>query len=220
MNYFRNTLILALLAGAILVQQADAKISRVAKRMGFIELHGSYANPIGTINGFPIDGGEFFDQGRHVESDAKDTYGGTGSFGLRFGAMRGGITQFSLGLRYTKFAYVDKPEWSLTPEYDFSSFDFDMDFNVRMLNFRTSNFSPFIGIGTGAGLIRAHAKGLNSEYTISFVMMANFGVEMKLWENPDAALSLASVNSYQFIATNDRPRYFTIGAALRYYVSP
>lgn len=217
---FRKTLLMACLA-LITAGAAEAGITRVSKRLSFVEFYAGYAKPVGTVDGYPVQYGEFLIGGDPVDADANDIYNTTSSFGLRLGQIVAGHTLVSFGLQYSNLRVLDDPEWSVVPETDFETYDLDFDLNFRFLDFSSSPFSPYVGVGVLAGLIRAHGTGVETEYTGTIGLTANFGAELKVWEGGSGgAMTLASVNDYQLVATGDRPRYLNIGGALRYYFLP
>ncbi len=217
---FRKTLLIGCLA-LLFAGAAEAAITRVSKRLGFVEFYAGYAKPVGTVDGYPVQYGEFLIGDEVVDADAEDIYNTISSFGLRFGQIVGGHTQVSFGLQYSNLRVLDDPEWSVVPETDFETYDLDFDLNFRFFNLTSSPFSPYIGAGLLAGLVRAHGTGIETEYTGTVGVTANFGAELKIWEsNRGGVMTIASVNDYQLVATGDRPRYLNIGGALRYYFLP
>ena len=101
-------------------------------------------------------------------------------------------------------------------------YDFDFNLNYLFANITEFPLAPYAGVGFTGGLTAATAKGYDSESRIEVLARVNFGLEFKFWQSASkrSFLTVASVNSYDFVASGDRPRHLYMGGALKYYFRP
>ena len=60
------------------------------------------------------------------------------------------------------------------------------------------------------------------ENELKFTVSVNFGADIKVWTAPSGRsyVALSSVNSWDLLASGQRPRYLNIGGAIKYYFRP
>ena len=220
--------IIATIVILILTASQVAALGRVARRYNVLDFYSGTSSPVGkydNIAGFYdiVDG-----NGRPVEVDADNIYKPTFHLGLNYGQLRNDKMLVTVGFRYTSVAQQEGMALIFlsgdgpSAEAKLRQFDLDFNFNYMFLNIVQRSFAPYVGVGFRAGFTSARAKGFESESRLNTVLAGNFGAELKLWENAKkrAFLTVASVNSYDLFSTGDRPKYFNLGAALKYYFRP
>lgn len=211
-------LLVILMAGAVLITatSADAALKKVARRYNVIETFGGYFTPIGSISGV---GSLSFGSG--VEYDADQVLGGSGSFGLSIGQVRNNHLLLSVGFAYTKLPHTDFLEY--TPiDPNFRMYDFGINVNYFASNVSTALFNPYVGLGFKLSFLGIGGKGTSSEYDVNTILALNFGVDLNIYSAPSGRsyFAISSVNSYDFAAPDDRPKYLQIGAGLKYFYRP
>jgi len=199
-------------------------VTRVAKKLNFLEIGAGYASPVGKYDNF--NSFNFMN-----EANADRVFDPSFSIGVSIGQLRNRWL-VSLGAVYTKvnqldtfvvgdYLYYFGPEGGLVVP-DFHQFDLRLNVNYQFTDLTSMNFAPYAGIGLAAGMISMTASGYASEYDINSLLSANFGVEFKLWSSADKRkfITLASVNSYDLLSSGYRPRNLNIGGAIKVYARP
>ena len=216
---FVLTLILTLVIGS-----SASAIVRVAPTWSFVQFHGGYTVPFGDYNGIPT--WEFYDPTvqEFINFDADELYDPSFAIGVNVGQIRGGHLAYSIGFRFMKHALKDFPIENEEGLIDFPvnidvyQYDVDLDLNYYLANTNVSTISPYFGIGVAAGITNVDYKIGANENDGNVVFRVNAGFDLKLTQAAAPTYwALASVNSYDLLASGDRPRYLTIGGALRYY---
>lgn len=203
---------------------ADGSMVRVARRYTVVDFNGGYSTPIGKYGGIGVIDFEN-SRGQTVELDADRVYDPTFHVGLNYGQLRNNHMQWAIGFRYTKVNQLDRfvvedQTLKFAPEKpSIHQLDIDFNFNYLLTNITEGWIAPYAGIGTRAGLTTFSAEGVESESEINLGVCLNFGAEVKLWQHPQGRsfVTFASVNSYDFWASGDKPRFFNIGGAVKYY---
>ena len=225
---FAKTAMLLALILPMLVSPINGEIVRVARRYNVIDFYGGSSSPVGKYDGLAgfVD---FMDEQRQlVEVDGDKVYDPTYQLGLSYGQLRNNQMLLEIGFRYTRIEQAgDNPliffaSDGLTAEAKLHQYDLDINLNYLFMNIIEQSFAPYVGVGFRAGFTNASASGFESESHINTVLAANVGAELKLWEGARkrSFVTLASVNSYDLLASGDRPRYMNIGGALKYYFRP
>jgi hypothetical protein len=216
-------LVLALLLTLSVSSPASA-IVRVTPTWSFVQFHGGYTVPFGDYAGIPT--WKFLDPSvqQLVEFSADELYDPSYALGVNFGQIRGGHLSYSIGFRFSKHALRDFPIENDDGIIDFPvnidlyQYDLDLDLNYYLANINVATISPYIGLGLGFGITNVDYKIGRNENDGNVVFRANAGFDLKLTETAAPTYwALSSVNSYDLLASGDRPRYLTIGGALRYY---
>ncbi len=205
-------------------------ISKVAARynvMGFTvssaQPHGSYGR-IGIGNYEVVFLNEF---NQPFEFDADKLYDNSFAYGLNYGRLINKNTVFNVG-----FSFVDA---EISDEFkNFFSvnsymrilrlrmYNVDFNWNYYFMSPINQGFAPYAGVGLQAGLLSASVKGFSSESDFVMATAFNFGVDLTVWKakNKMSTLALSSVNTYQFYASDSRPKYMTFGLGLKYFFRP
>lgn len=214
---------LVILTGLLLATAIPSHaVVRAPRQMNFLEISAGYNQPWGEYNGVPTF--EFIDGGRHYEVDADDLYSAGPSFGIHYGRIAQGRLAMAIGFRYTHPVLEETVDLSAERYLDFRDFDVnlyegDINFNYYLANLNTSPFAPYVGVGVQAGIASFSAEGYDSRNDFSSALSLNFGLDLTLYRsaNDGSFMTLASINSLNVLASNDRPKNLTIGGGLRYY---
>lgn len=233
MHRLAKTAMLLAVILPLLAAPVNSEIIRVARRYSVIDFYGGTSSPVGKYDGLAgfVD---FTDaNGRPADVDADVLFDPTVQLGLRYGELRNSKMLLTIGFRWTKVEAININDLTtvnrtgLAIFFDpkkpgLNQYDLDINFNYLFMSIVDRSFSPYVGVGFRAGVTTATAKGFNSESRINTVLAANVGAELKLWESEKkrSFLTLASVNSYDLLASGDRPKYLNIGGALKYYFRP
>ena len=225
--------VIATIVILILMTSQAAALGRVARRYNVIDFYGGTSSPVGKYDGLAgfVDFTDADDRPADVDGDV--LYDPTFHLGINYGQLRNNRMLVTVGFRWTKIEAINLLGLNtvrreglailLDPRKpSINQYDLDFDFNYMFLSIAQGSFAPYVGVGFRAGFTSVTAKGFESESRLNTVLAANFGAELKLWEHAQkrAFLTVASVNSYDLLSTGDRPRYFNLGAALKYYFRP
>ena len=240
-----KTTLLVVLLVCVIAGTTNAGLVKVPKRYNVIDFIGGYSLPVGKYDGLAgfVD---FENQaGRPVDIDADRLYDPSYHFGFNYGQIRNNHILFSVGFRFTHIDHISlaaatvedlapdmEPGDALTISGYQMFFEpkkpsvnmYDLDFNLNYLFSNVTEFpvAPYAGVGVTGGLTAATAKGYDSESRIEVLARVNFGLEFKFWQaaSKRSFLTVASINSYDFVASGDRPRHLYLGGALKYYFRP
>ncbi len=194
---------------------ADAALVRVAKRYNYLTFFGGYSSPIGEYDG--VGDTDFEDPlGRDVSIDADDLYDPTFHVGVNYGQLRNNHIAFNVGFRYTKVKH--QLDFNVA-DVNINQYDIDLELNYLPLNLTKEIFSPYVGAGINAGLTSIGADGYENENHTDIAASVNAGMEFVVGRFPNGFLTLASINSYTFWNSQNRPKYINIGGGLKYYFS-
>jgi len=194
-------------------------IQRVAPRWSVVEGYGGYASPLGTydnVGGVPIIDGS----GRSIEMDAEGVYDPSYYFGFNYGQLRNRHLLMNVGFRYTKANLDDQ----LIPLFTIEApgvhmYDLEINLNWQFLDLHYNPWTPYFGLGFHGGFVRQAYRDFADEYETTLDLGLNFGAEVKLWAAPNdrSFVTLSSINSWTFAASNERLRSLNIGGGLKYY---
>lgn len=227
----RITRTVALIAAAVtgLAATADA-IVRVSPRWTFSEFHFSMGSPHGDYEGLPVIGDfgvyqDDFDRTRAFEFPSDDLYKTAWSIGLNLGQVRDGHIAYSFGFRYTKHELKPSP-WYMPDGYgvvldddpELHQFDLELNLNFFLADVNNAALAPYVGMGIKGGITNADFTLFEDDQDANLALAVNFGVDVRLSEPTNKGYwAISSVNSYDFVSNNDRPKYLNIGGALKYY---
>jgi hypothetical protein len=209
-------------------------IERVASRFGALEIRFGYAMPLGEYDGLPGLDFIFEDSASGaelVDFDAERVFDDGFAFGFSYGQILAGRWRASIGFDYARHD-VKNPIIQQIGDYQYSiAFPDDVSYNQYGLSFRVAyaptdlhrqGWSPFVGVGALSGLSAISSPGYETDSEFDFGMSLDFGLDVKLWENPDARsfVALSSINSWSFVATGERVSHLQIGGGLKYFFKP
>jgi hypothetical protein len=221
-------LVIPLVALVLFSQDCIAGIERTAKRWYMLDIYGGTSMAQGEYDG--IAGIEFFESpGVPLKVEADILYQDGSHFGIDYGMMNA-TTLFALGFRYTDIRIHEpilipgfEPYWPfLASGVNLSQWDFDLYLHQYFADLSKSTAAPYLGLGTQIGATSLTAKGYDSENKMTFALSVDFGADIKIASGAGGRsfVTLSSVNSYQFVGTNDRPKYLNIGVGLKYFFRP
>jgi hypothetical protein len=194
---------------------ADAALVRVPKRYNYLTFFGGYSSPIGEYDGVgDTDFRDPFD--RDISLDADDIYEPTFHFGFNYGQLRNSHIAFNVGFRYTKVKH--KLEFNVR-DVKINQYDVDLELNYLLLNLNREVFSPYVGVGVNAGITSIGADGYENQNHTDIAASVNGGMEFVVGRFTNGFVTLASINSYTFWNSQNRPKYINIGGGLKYYFS-
>ena len=219
----------ALLVLILMTSSSAVAIQRVSPRLYVVNFYGGHAAPLGTYDGIV---GLDFDIGRErVEFDADNVYDNGFHLGASYGMIKGGHLLMSVGIHYIQHDvknpirqtigdYVYSVEFAQAPTL--KQYDLDVNVNYLFMDLNTGVWSPYFGGAVSAGMSSASYEGYDNEYEAGLALGFNFGADFKLWSAADnrSFVTLSSVNSWNLVASGDRPRYLHIGAGVKYYFRP
>jgi len=214
-------------------------VSKVAARWYTLDIYSGSSTATGNYGGFRSEKwvNLFTTTGPNPSVAAADIYNSTYHIGLNYGNLRNDHIFYSLGFRYTKVKMNDsiivrfnQGVGTLFPVFDVNLYDINFNLNYYLSNLTKSDWSPYFGIGFASGLEVFSVDGIDttsglkfeSETEIKFALALNFGADFKLWSSKDNRnhLAVSSNNSFEFVGTGNRPKYFNFGLALRLYFRP
>ncbi len=210
----------------IFTSQEALAVSKVARSINFIDFFAGGSMPVGQRDGLPDY--EFLINNRSVEVNSDDIYGNTFNLGLSYGQLKGSHFLWSVGFHYTDHKAFDliplSPDTTLQLLYNptYRQLDVAFNFNFYLTDLQKSSFSPYTGLGIRGGILRIDDDVNESDYSANLGTSWNFGADLKIWSATDdrTFVTLASVNSYDFYGSSDRPKYLNIGGAIKYYFRP
>lgn len=229
MKRIRNLFLLALATVTVAAASADA-IVRVSPRWTFSEIHFSMGTAHGDYEGLPTlgDFGTYyddFDRLRAFEFESDDLYKTAWSIGLNIGQVQAGHIAYSFGFRYSKHELKPSPWFmpdgygiSLDDEPELHQFDLELNVNFFILDVNESALAPYVGMGFRGGITNADYRLFEDEQSANMALAVNFGADLRLTQPTKSGYwAISSVNSYEFVSTDDRPKYLNIGGGLKYY---
>lgn len=240
MRPYRITLLAVALMILLCSVVSEAAIVRVARRYTLVDIFSGYSDPVGKYDGLAGLADFYGERNRPLDIDGDRLWDPTWHLGFRYGQLLGGHWQWAIGFKYTRFDQInlatavfddfgvtgtDSISWTapgMFAEKDKPSvnqYDIIFDLNYQFLSMTDYPATPYLGITVGSGFTAATSKGYDSESHLNLFAAVNFGGELKLWQDGSKRwyLTLASVNSYEFYGSGDRPRYLNVGGGLRYY---
>lgn len=218
----RCKLLAVFLLTAVLVISAagsQAAIVKVAKRLNVVDFFGGYAEPWGDyhrLNVYP-----FISGGQVVDLDVDRVYDPTYYFGFSYGQLRNDRILFSLGFRWTHINVADDLEFTVQ-QPTVNQYDIDFNLNYYLNNPARSPVSPYLGLAVHGGINSSSGALIPTENETTLAAGVNLGADFVIWKSPSdrSFVTLSSVNEWIFTASDERPRYFNLGAAVKYYFRP
>jgi len=201
---------------------SEAAIRRVPARYNLLNFYGGYAIPHGEYSEVGLFRWEDT-SGRPYLWDADSMFNETFYFGVDYGSIVNRRFQYLVGFRYTNHDIIDarvlEMESQGVGKLTYRTYDLNFEVNAYLLDLSENVFSPYAGAGFQAGLVVYHEKGYDSDSKIKVAGSVNFGADFKVFEGPNKGsfVTLASANSYNLFASDNRPQYLQIGGGLRYW---
>lgn len=232
---YKSTRILAFCLLLIFAMGSTSQaITRVARKLYMIDIFSGYGSPVGNYDGIPGDDW-YYDNSLH-EFPADQVYDGSFHIGVDYGQLWANHFLMSVGFRYTHHNLKDTIGNALDAFYydakhKLNQYDLDLNLNCLVTDIYETIAAPYFGIGLHGGITNVSADGIivsgdggdivgsASQNELTFAMSVNFGAELKIFTAPSrkSFVTLASVNSWDFVGTSNRPRYLNIGGAIKYY---
>ena len=203
------------------IQNADA-LTKVARDMNFLTVYAGTSSPVGNQNGIP--GDPFIFGPNRYSFDGNDVYDNALYLGFDYGKLISNSISFSVGFRYINHQLKDTIgnetfSFSDVPPNNINQYDIWAEHQYRLSDIKQVNFTPYVGVSLFTGFTTLDNGGLENQNRVTVAMGALFGAEFKIMENPANKnfMTLVSANSYNFMASGNRPKYLHLGAALRFY---
>ncbi|SYZ72938.1 exported hypothetical protein [Candidatus Zixiibacteriota bacterium] len=203
-------------------------IARTPKRLGVFEIYNSAAIPTGTIN--HLGDIDFHNAYWPININADDVYKSSYTLGITLGIVRMGHWYNSMGFQYSHLRikdtiYIPRSNEAIVfdyPDYPkphFNQYELRFNSNYQFYDLETVGWTPYLGLGLGVGMISQTLDYYDTKTELNVGVAMNFGAEFKIWQDPNGRnmVALASQNSWEFAGSGYRPKYLTIGAALRIY---
>ncbi len=234
--------VLCIVLLAAMVADASA-LTRKERSYTFFELSGSATSPVGDYTRIGVI--DFLDAANFPRAlDADEVWDNGFSIGLAAGRLTGNNFAASIGIRFTRATTPDAGRfrfddgstvsfedyavpgpvvgdtvfYSWVPEVPtFNVWDLELNLAWYLLSPTQSPIAPWFGAGGQVGLLAQTLDGFESEYYVSTGINLNAGVEFVFGRSPRGAWSVSPQVSWNAVATNDRPQYLHIGAAVRYW---
>ena len=226
MNKYRNSLFIIFFVVVVIAGNGFG-ITRVAKRLNLLEIYGGAGLPTGQYSDIPAIDLLFIINNRVVDVDASDIYNTAYYFGINYGQLKNGHYLVSLGFQFTDFALQDTILLPLDTVLIFPDkphlrqYDISLNLNYLINDLSQIPWSPYVGLGFQAGIASLTSRQFETENDANIALNLNFGAEISLFKGDKGRqrVSLASINSYNLVATNDRPRELNIGGGIRFWFS-
>ena len=214
--------LLAVFSLVLLIASPTQAIQKVAPSWGFLEVSGGFAKPVGSYNGTAF--GDFTYDGHLIDVDGSDLYDGGYFLKVALGTLHRGHFQGSVGFGFARNS-VNNPivvqaagkvieySWTygggetLIEDLKTSQYDLDVNLNYLPLDLHELGWSPYFGLGLHGGVSSLSGRDVQSESEGNAGLSLNFGAEIRLFSDKAARsfATLASVNSWDFAVTGDRP---------------
>lgn len=218
-------IVLFSMVGLLLTQTlTQAALVKVARRYNVVDAIGGYAHPLGSYDGLGII--DFTNgAGQRKDLSAAEVFDPTFSLGIRYGQLRNNHMLMNFGFRYSRINeadsfVVDDYVYRFVPDNpDVHQFDVEFNFNYLLTNIHEIFVAPYVGLGLRAGFTTFSGKGVESESRVNIGSAINFGAEVRVWSSAKQRdfVTVASVNSFDFWGSANRPRHFYVGGGLKYY---
>lgn len=212
----------------LVAASAEAVVRTSGRSMNVFELSLNFATPVGKYEEIgPIEFRDFDNRRRELNAD--EVFDNSWGFGLSYGRVVSSRGFVSFGFNYTNIQVedsfvVDNPNGTVTymwvPETpSVNQYDLTLDFNVYLLQNSQAAFAPYVGLGLKAGVTSFSNEGYDSENETNIGVNLNFGADIVLGgqRSRDGYFALSSINSWDMIGTNDRPRFLHIGGGVKYF---
>ncbi|MFZ1684289.1 MAG: hypothetical protein WAU88_09195 [Candidatus Zixiibacteriota bacterium] len=198
------------------------------RQLGVFEVTGSLGSPTGLID--HLGDIQFRNAFRRMAFNSSDVYSHSFALGANIGVVRMGHWCNSVGFQYSRLRVKDtirypRSDSALTfndtdfPKPNFNQYEVRLNSNWQFYDLEKVGWTPYVGMGLGVGIISQSLVGYESHTELNLGMAINFGAEVKIWQDPNGRnlATLASVNSWEFAGSGYRPKFLTLGVALKIY---
>ncbi|MFH2048845.1 MAG: hypothetical protein ABIJ12_05310 [bacterium] len=195
---------------------SDAAIKRVASRYNMLNFYGGYAVPVGEydhIGPLAIE----YDINQLATLNADSIYNPTYYLGVDYGTLYSRHVLYMIGFRFTEHSIKD---WIMDQgEFNLRQYDIELNANFLFLDLVESPWSPYVGAGVQGGFTTYSVRGFDNDSQLKVAFSLNFGFDLKLMQTSKnkSFVTLASMNNYNLLGTDNRPQYLNLGVGLRYY---
>lgn len=212
--HITSLLLILTMIGLILPGGATA-VTKIPKTLNFLSISGGINSPVGTVEGIP--GNKFLGGGTLFVFDATDAYENANFLSFDYGQVYFRHLSLSVGFYYIGHSFRDSIFDGVTPKL--KQYDLAVKSHYLLNDLRSSFWTPYAGLSLLSGFTTVDWGGAENENRLTLALGIDFGAEVKLhkFSYSKGFLTLASVNSYNFLTTGDRPQYLQIGGALKYY---
>ncbi len=215
----RKLIVIFIVIAAIIssvASSSDAAIKRVASRYNMLNIYGGYADPHGEydhVGPIPIE----LSINQLATLDADSIYNPTYFLGIDYGTLYSRHVLYMIGFRFTEHNIQD---WILDQgEFKLRQYDIEFNANYYLLDLVEDPWSPYVGAGVQGGFTSYSQRGFDNDSELKFAFSLNLGFDLKLFQAPKkrSYVTLASMNNYNLVASDNRPKYLNIGVGLRYF---
>jgi len=197
---------------------SDAAIKRVASRYNMLNFYSGYADPHGEYDQSGMV--SFVDyQGRPSDIAGDSLYDATYYLGFDYGTLYSRHVLYMIGFRFTEHNVKDWIFDEIGDEYKLRQYDIEFNANYYLLDLLEFPWSPYVGAGVQGGFTSYSQRGFDNDSELKFAFSLNLGFDLKLFQAPKkrSYVTLASMNNYNLLASDNRPKYLNIGVGLRYF---
>ncbi len=207
------TLIVITAIIAISTIHSEAAIKRVASRYNMLNFYGGYAIPHGEYD----ESGLVFFIPNKIDGDS--LYDASLYLGVDYGTIYDHHILYLIGFRFTEHNVKDWIFDEIGFEYNLRQYDIELNANYLFLDLVESPWSPYVGAGVQGGFTTYSVRGFDNDSKLKVAFSLNFGFDLKLMQTSKnkSFVTLASMNNYNLLGTDNRPQYLNLGVGLRYY---
>ena len=208
--------------------RSTARMTHVPARLGVFEVYGEFSSPTGYID--HLGDISFPTTYRPISISSDGVFRQSFSLGAALGIVRMGHWYNSVGFEYSHLRVKDTiyfprggeaivfnyPDY---PKPHFNQYEIRLNSNYQFYDVGAVGWTPYVGLGLGLGLISETFEGYKSQTESNVGVAMNFGAEVRIWQDPSGGnmMTLASANSWEFAGSGYRPKFLTVGVALKVY---
>jgi len=204
-------------------------IQKVAPRLNVVDIYGGYSAPLGEYDSYILY--DFTYDDKTFEFEGSDIYKSSFHLGVDYGQVINRHWLASIGFCYGSSNYFEDTLWAPLPDTvgfrmprdsKFRQYDISFDLHYLVNDLTEQLWSPYVGASVAAGMSGVVLRDFENEYNATIALSLDFGLDVKLWTAPDkrSFVTLASINSWDFLTSGARPKYLQIGGGIKYYFRP
>lgn len=210
---------LLVVAGLLAYTSPSDAVVRSARQTGYVEFTIGGSSPFSEYD--RLGSFDFVDNNdRPVFVDGRDVFDPTYTLGFAVGGLVNDQYTLGIGFKYTR-AELDRFTASrIDDNFRYHLYELTLDMNLYLLPHSKATIAPYVGAGVGLGAFAESAPGLDTQADLVGDFHLNFGADFALVNEASTGgrLTISSINSLTIGTLNDRPKYLTIGAGLRYFL--